>query len=402
MHNILDEYEFIESDTLDTFEDFIAQKRKSSKKIMQYFPSQPELLLNGFTEISWGVGQLGAIEKNIPFFFAAAEKYNYTPSPEHLKNIAIVNFNFLRNYFRNHVLLKAFINNNNNIQYIADIITTHISPLFLLLQKIWFTSEILQNNLETSQNAYELVFTIEYFFKEVSKFLWIPDAVLQYEEKNVENIWREFSCLQNPEMKIHTSTLTEILKETEKIEEYIETFFLYGSVANNSATKNSDMLDAILIISDKVLENRQIFEKVLSCIIAANQKLMYSKIASKHPFHYMFVRDINSMSPYHKKTFLATFKCIQGKKVAKILNHYDPPYDNYYNKFKLINLFQAVRNQTAHLIYSHLTESQKKEFEYESSKFFKDILPMGIAHACNNELDLKKAFSEIETLIVNY
>ncbi len=90
---------FKSKNSLDSFQDFCNIRNKTDQDIFEVFKWETNFLLNWFTELSWRIGYLWNIKDNIPFFLKTCKKLNMKANDCDLKNILLINYNLIRNYF---------------------------------------------------------------------------------------------------------------------------------------------------------------------------------------------------------------------------------------------------------------------------------------------------------------
>ena len=341
-------YNIIITDNITDTTTFFNVHKNTNCEIFEIISWNEELSLNWFTELTWNLWYLWDIQNNIPVFRDFSKRLKNVTNDDSLLKIAKININLIKNYFRNHILLKNIINNNSNIDKIKHCIINIITPVVLLINQ--FTSINpwkYINNIKNSKDLYEILLNFELLVKDLVNTVNSVETVLCFWSNiSFSDYIKDNDSLHKEETKHHLESLKEIFKELEIIKEYTDTFLLYWSIARNETKWSSDLLDWIIVIKDSITDDYDTFQKTLSSIIKSNQILLEKALVmNKHPFHYMFQWDLNSYSPQYKTSFINKFKPIFWKDVIKIDKFFDKDIDDYFWKYAFFNTFQKLRNE---------------------------------------------------------
>ena len=342
-------FAFIKRDSIYNFESFCNDRQKTNQDIIEIFDGHEDLLLNWFTELSWKIWYLWDIKDNIPFFLETCKRLNIKPNNYDLKSILTINYNLIRNYFRNHILLKSIVKNDRDVGFLKNIIIQHILPITnLIYEEYWENMRKDVQKIEKSKNIYDMIYRFEILLNNIWKYLNSNESKIWKIEWKID--FNEFlnrtTSLHLDKTKEHLNTFHMVLNEIKPIDESIQSFLLYWSIAKNKTKATSDMLDWVLIIKNELIENLNDFKRTLNSIVKANTSLINrSKIIYKHPFHYMFEHDLSSMSPYYKITFNNNFKPIAWKNITNIDWFLDQEHDIYFWRYAFMNTFQKLRNE---------------------------------------------------------
>lgn len=367
-------YNNIITDKITDTSAFFHMRKNTEKDIFEIISWYEHLSLNWFTELTWNLWNLWNIQDNIPLYIDCSKKINHIPSDDELLNIIMINISLIKNYFRNHIILKNIIKNNFDIYIIRQYIINIISPLILLIEEIKPTdvNEYI-NCIKNSNDMYEVLLNFELLIQHLSELINTQQSKIYFGQNiNFLDYIDNNESLHTEKTKYHLQSLKLIFQELYNIEPEIETFLLYWSVARWETKQDSDLLDGILIIKDSSINNYESFRKSLSSIIKSNQILLNDTlIKNKHPFHYMFQWDLNSYSSQYKVSFANKFKPIFGKDVTKIDNFFDENLDNYFWKYSFINTFQKFRNECWSVLENEWNfDSFCNELKYFMKKWF--------------------------------
>ena len=327
---------------------FFRMRENTKKDIFEIISWHEYLSLNWFTELTWNLWYLWNIQDNIPLYLYYAKKINHIPNDDELLNIIRINISFIKNYFRNHVILKNIIRNNTNTDTLKQCIIDIVEPLVMLIEQLRTTeASNYMNRIKNSNDVYEIILNFELLIQYLSTLLNIQETSMFYwQEVEFLDYLKSNKSLHEPQTKYHLQAIKSVFKELNNIKSGIETFLLYWSIAREETRQDSDLLDWILVIQNNVIDNYETFSKSLNYIIKSNQVMLNDVFVKyKHPFHYMFQWDLNSYSSLYKMSFMNNFKPIFGKNVIKIENFFDKDLDYYFGKYAFINTFQKLRNE---------------------------------------------------------
>ncbi len=270
-------FAFIKRDSIYNFESFCNDRQKTNQDIIEIFDGHEDLLLNWFTELSWKIWYLWDIKDNIPFFLETCKRLNIKPNNYDLKSILTINYNLIRNYFRNHILLKSIVKNDRDVGFLKNIIIQHILPITnLIYEEYWENMRKDVQKIEKSKNIYDMIYRFEILLNNIWKYLNSNESKIWKIEWKID--FNEFlnrtTSLHLDKTKEHLNTFHMVLNEIKPIDESIQSFLLYWSIAKNKTKATSDMLDWVLIIKNELIENLNDFKRTLNSIVKANTSLI--------------------------------------------------------------------------------------------------------------------------------
>ncbi len=319
---------------------------KDTQNSLIHIIKSPTLIANWFTEISWWVWSLWNLQLNIPVFKELISQLSLSDTSDFTKKILITNYNLLKNYFRNHILMWNIIKARPLLE-IKNISHTYLEPLISLYNEHLWT-KISLNKLLGINSVFDLIYETELLFQDIGTWLDQQGTTVVYDSwvQSVDNYIAQKSCLNPIDMQGHKETLTSTLSFLQGSKDTIKSILIYWSIATNTAKPQSDLFDGITVLDRTLLQDKDLFQATISNIIDANRYLLKNwEITHKHPFHYMFDNDLDCISPHFKKSFQQNFEVIQWQNIESITWFENHDYDTHYWKYKFFNLYQKAIKQ---------------------------------------------------------